>query len=169
MKRILTSKIFLMVLTLLPVLLLMGMIYGFSAQPGEKSMETSGEVVDIVLDVTEPELEQKPIEEQEIIISNTQFWVRKTAHFSEFCALGFFLALHCLLWSKRFYPLFAGLIGVLYAVSDELHQMKVGSRTPQIRDVLIDSTGVFFGIVILVLLYALIKHILSSRKIQKKA
>jgi VanZ family protein len=38
--------------------------------------------------------------------------------------------------------------GVLYAVSDEIHQLFVPGRAGQIRDVLIDACGVFVGIII---------------------
>ena len=46
----------------------------------------------------------------------------------------------------------AGLIGVLYAVSDEIHQCFVPGRSGELRDVLIDSAGVICGVVILRLL-----------------
>jgi hypothetical protein len=41
------------------------------------------------------------------------------------------------------------LIGVLYAVSDEIHQTFVPGRAGQLRDVLIDSCGVLAGICII--------------------
>ncbi|QCX34380.1 VanZ family protein [Caloramator sp. E03] len=40
------------------------------------------------------------------------------------------------------------LICVLYAISDEFHQVFVPGRGPNIRDVFIDSTGTLVGILI---------------------
>jgi len=45
---------------------------------------------------------------------------------------------------KKSVSLCAYLITVLYAVSDELHQSFVPSRTPQPRDVIIDAIGAGF-------------------------
>jgi len=42
----------------------------------------------------------------------------------------------------------AGLICVGYAISDEIHQIFVPGRGPQIKDVLIDSGGAAVGIFI---------------------
>ena len=39
-------------------------------------------------------------------------------------------------------------VGVLYAISDEVHQVFVPDRTPMIQDVFIDSFGTIFGICI---------------------
>ncbi len=41
---------------------------------------------------------------------------------------------------------FALLVCVLYAISDEVHQMFVPGRGPGIKDVLIDSVGATVGI-----------------------
>ena len=38
------------------------------------------------------------------------------------------------------------LIGIIYAISDEIHQMFSDGRTTTILDVFIDSCGVLFGI-----------------------
>ena len=43
------------------------------------------------------------------------------------------------------------IIGVLYAFSDEIHQMFVADRYSSIYDVMIDGSGVLFGIAILIL------------------
>lgn len=152
MKKLLKTKYFLCIVTLIPLLLIMAMIFGFSAQPGEKSMSTSGVIVKFVLKIIMPDFAQKTVAQQANILHWTQFIVRKFAHFSEFAMLGFFLSLHLYLWKLPRYPLFAGISGVLYAAFDEIHQFFNGTRTPQIRDVLIDSTGVICGILLLMLL-----------------
>ena len=42
------------------------------------------------------------------------------------------------------------LTGVLYAISDEVHQSFVPGRGPSVQDVLIDSLGVIFGILVVI-------------------
>jgi VanZ family protein len=74
------------------------------------------------------------------------FWdtlLRKAAHFTEYAILGALL-LRAL---GRELPAFAA--GVLYAVSDELHQHFVSGRHASPVDVLIDAAGIALGILAL--------------------
>jgi VanZ family protein len=68
--------------------------------------------------------------------------LRKFGHAAEFAVLGALLAraLH------RGLPAFA--VGVLYGVSDEVHQTFVTGRTGSALDVAIDAVGVAVGVVI---------------------
>ena len=52
------------------------------------------------------------------------------------------------------------LIGLMYACLDELHQFFISERSAQITDVMIDSMGVLFGILLVMLIY----KIYTSRK-----
>ena len=75
--------------------------------------------------------------------------LRKAAHFLEFASLGFLLSwLFGMLRKKPLTPVFCG-IGA--ACIDETIQMFVPARGPGIRDVLIDSSGVITGMLILYL------------------
>lgn len=77
----------------------------------------------------------------------TNFAVRKSAHFSEYFILG--LLFHkCFSktdsWTYSFlYPVIAG---VIYAISDEVHQYFVPGRAMTIVDVLIDTAGVILAV-----------------------
>lgn len=81
--------------------------------------------------------------------------LRKIAHFTEFGCLGL-----CLSWLIRMVrerkweywvlPLFAGFLA---ACVDETIQMFVPDRGPGIRDVAIDTAGVFAGIALFSLVY----------------
>ena len=53
--------------------------------------------------------------------------------------------------------IFAGVMGISYAISDEIHQIFVAGRAGQVQDVVIDSIGVILGICILLLLAKIIK------------
>ena len=67
--------------------------------------------------------------------------LRKLAHATEYAVLGFLLAR-----VVSIAP--ALLIGVLYAVSDELHQTFVSGRHGAPRDVAIDAAGVAIGLLV---------------------
>jgi VanZ family protein len=66
--------------------------------------------------------------------------LRKTAHAAEFAVLGLLLARAV----GRELP--ALLLGIVYAVTDEVHQSFVPGRLGSVWDVLLDSVGVAFGV-----------------------
>lgn len=85
--------------------------------------------------------------------------VRKLAHFLEFLLLGI-----ALLWAVRGgasnflrkrmpRPVADGLlswiIGALYAVTDEIHQIFVPGRSCELRDICIDAAGVAVGVILM--------------------
>jgi VanZ family protein len=67
--------------------------------------------------------------------------LRKIAHAAEFAVLG------ALLVRAVRMPWLAVVLGVLYAVSDELHQTLVPGREGSVLDVAIDAAGVLCGVV----------------------
>ena len=85
--------------------------------------------------------------------------VRKGAHFVEFAGLGLCLcnALYAS-FGHRLTPVFALVGSVIYAISDEVHQIFSEGRACQITDVLIDSAGALSGIVIAFLVYKIIRR-----------
>ena len=131
---------------LLLTILLMLFIFCQSALPAELSQQESGVVVRFLAGVTGLE---------EGLVS---FVVRKGAHFLEYLVLGI-----SLFWTvrdlreRRGYAadrlagrtvLTPWAIGVLYAVTDEVHQYFVPGRSCELRDVLIDACGVAAGVAI---------------------
>ena len=73
--------------------------------------------------------------------------LRKLAHFTEFTALGALLAWRFGMLAKGNLPAF--LCGAGAACIDEAIQMFVPDRGPGIKDVLIDSSGVLTGMLLL--------------------
>ena len=60
---------------------------------------------------------------------------------------------------KRKYQIYIStIIGILYAISDEIHQSFTPGRGPKITDVFIDSLGVFFGMAVILLIIELINR-----------
>lgn len=76
------------------------------------------------------------------------FFVRKAAHMSEYAILGMLLYLCLYHSSLKQAILVAFCIAVLYAGSDEIHQLFVEGRSGQLFDVGVDSIGVMLGLCI---------------------
>ena len=130
------------------LVLWMGFIFSMSSENAEKSSNTSGQTIRVVLSAV-PGFEEQPEEVKVNIIEKLQFIVRKSAHFIGYMILGI-LASGLILYygniNKKY--LLAFLICVIYAISDEIHQLFVPGRSGQVRDVLIDSAGSLLGIII---------------------
>lgn len=72
------------------------------------------------------------------------FIIFKTLHMIEYAALFFLLfrAFHSIRKELYFSYMTAMAIAILYAASDEIHQLFVASRTGTIRDIFIDAGGI---------------------------
>lgn len=140
-------------ISLLAVIALMAFIFFMSSQTQSESSETSGKLVDIFINVFLPDFDKLPTIEQAEKLNVITNVIRKLAHYTEYAALGFFLALHLNELKSKLNckaPLWQStVVGVLYAISDECHQYFVPGRGPGIKDVFIDSLGVFTGFLIL--------------------
>ena len=147
------------VITTLMTLAVMGMIFCFSMQPATESDATSGWLSARIADLIRPEWRNYDMEQQRIFYNEIQHVVRKCAHFSEFALLGFCLRLCLESWlgKRRGLTRIAWGGGTAYAALDELHQLLVDGRSGQWTDILIDSAGVLFGIVVLLGCFRLIE------------
>ncbi len=146
------------------ILLILGclLIFFFSSQNGEESTKTSSGVVKFILSIFIPSFSTLVEEEQVLLIREYSHLIRKLAHFSEFMYLGFTAFSYLSTKEKKIQILKRGLIafifGVIYAISDEVHQIFTSSRGPSARDVLIDSSGVFTGVLVAFLIFYLIER-----------
>ena len=77
-------------------------------------------------------------------ISLLSFIIRKLAHFTEYFILGVLLYNYLLEYHKSHY--LGIVICLLYAISDEVHQLFVIGRSCQVRDIIIDCLGSIIGI-----------------------
>lgn len=86
------------------------------------------------------------------------YMVRKAAHFTEFAVLGALLCstAYLYLFKRLRSALIAVPLGALTAVCDELIQTISEGRSCQIRDMLIDASGVLTGALIALLMITLI-------------
>ncbi|MGH2317079.1 VanZ family protein [Planococcus sp. SE5232] len=122
----------------------MAVIFYLSHQPGSASSDLSSGVVAALLsfiDQMAPNLEFDS--------ENFHTFVRKNAHFIAYFLLSL-LSLNA--WrSSGFYGMKQLVLGfgmcVLFAVTDEIHQLFIEGRSGEVRDVLIDSAGAGLGAV----------------------
>ena len=138
------------------VVLIAGSIFYFSAQPALDSSKTSGVIVDFIIEHFYPDYDQLSVTDQEALQTEVQNIVRKSAHFLIYAALGFSLGLLINSFERTISVWWAQLVGSLYAVSDEIHQIFVEGRAGMWQDVLLDSAGVLAGILIVCLIHKLI-------------
>lgn len=123
------------ILNLIIVITWMLLIFIMSSFDATESTNQSNFIVNIITDIFK-------IENIELL----SFIIRKLAHFTEYLILGF-LTINMLNKndiSKKY--LISILICIIYATSDEIHQIFVPGRACQIRDVLIDSIGSITGV-----------------------
>ena len=76
--------------------------------------------------------------------------MRKAAHMTEYFLLAIAISFPLYVYGVRgiWLMLLAGIVCVGFAGLDEYHQSFVGGRTPAIKDVGVDSSGAFIGILL---------------------
>lgn len=144
-------------------------IFSFSARSGDISTADSNRVGMTVGRIVVPHFIEWSNDRQVQFAQKIDYPVRKTAHASEYAILGILLVgaeiyyiIEKYLFSERkqtskLYTnvklyILPWLIGTLYAVSDEFHQLFVPGRSCQVTDVMIDSMGVIVGIIFIVVI-----------------
>lgn len=128
-----------------PVVLWMVLIFALSHQPASESGEMSSGITEIVMETVEQII---PVSETDF--DRVEHIVRKNAHFFIYLILGV-LVIHAL--RKGGGRSFNGIglaiaVCVLYAMSDEFHQLFIAGRSGEVRDVFIDSSGASVGIMV---------------------
>ncbi len=136
--------------SILTVVAWMAMIYSFSMQTGQQSGDLSGGVIRWIAGVFNPNFEALSPAEQSEIISAWQFFVRKTAHFSEYAVLGVLTANAVRFFTAKAWLsiVLPAVISAMYAVSDEIHQYFVPERACSIKDMALDTAGAVTGILV---------------------
>lgn len=135
------------------LLLQMWIIFGFSNQDGETSGSISRKITEIITKNISA-IQNLPKDEKQIVLKRIEHIVRKLAHFSIYTVIGFLsmslMSTYKLKQKNRI--TISAIIGLLYAISDEIHQAFIPSRGPKVGDVGIDFSGVIMGILIILLI-----------------
>ncbi|MDO4284008.1 MAG: VanZ family protein [Eubacteriales bacterium] len=146
-----TLRLLLKPLSFVPALLVMYMIFSFSAQDGAQSSAVSTAVTQRLVSEIDERFEMGWDAQTQIhYVDRLNFYVRKGAHVTEYFILAVTVAIPLYVYGVRgIWLIFcAGAICVGYAGLDEFHQSFSGGRTATIRDVGIDSIGIFPGILL---------------------
>lgn len=149
------SKIKINILRIILIILLIGtcsIIFVFSSQDSEESSGISRKVTETI---TKPikSIQEKSEQEKEIILDKVENVVRKLAHFSIYTVIG--ILIMALFSTYKINEMnrisYSLILGVFYAISDEIHQCFTPGRGPAVTDVIIDSIGVLFGLLLVML------------------
>ena len=160
------KDIFLFVIFLILVLFWMGVIFKFSSANGEKSTGTSRSSLEKIITLFNKNIDKDKLAE---IVIKYDVVLRKCTHFSGYLVGGVLLYFMYFYLNKLinnglvYIKVYSVITGSLYAISDELHQYFVPGRSGEIKDVLLDSSGVITGVFLLFLL----KYLLKKRKLKK--
>lgn len=161
-------------------LAIMVLIFCFSAQSGGESGSLSDSIARMLASTFVGGFDTMPIEQQTQIIAQMSWPIRKTAHASEYACLAISLVITCWqLYAWRcdkkaamsslgrrvaLVGVAAFVIAVLYACSDEIHQLFIDGRAGQVADVLVDTSGAAIGC----LLMCLVMHAFLKRRLAKR-
>ena len=133
-----------------------GLIFYMSNQPGDVSSKQSGLVLKLFQVIG--------IDLNKELGELATFVVRKAAHFTEYFIL-YLLAVNVM---KYYFDikraiLYAFIFSIFYACTDEIHQYFIPGRAMAFKDVLIDFSGAFIGVLIVSLI---VKLNIFKKKIQ---
>lgn len=128
------------------IFLILAFIWGNSLMPGEVSQAFSQWVKHVLARLLPGDFS---------LVKEGSGLLRKIAHFTEFAALGI-----CLAWRggmRKKVPHWVFLWGAAAAALDETIQCFVPGRGPAVKDVLLDSSGVLTGMLLLYLGHTILK------------
>ena len=132
----------------------MVVIFLFSCENAFESAKTSGSTIRFFLNIFYPDFKALAESVQAEIIESFQYIVRKIAHFTIYMILGVLTFLSVVTYKNIALKFRLGInlsVCLLYAVSDEIHQLFVPGRVGHINDVFIDFSGAVIGTAILLL------------------
>lgn len=138
-------------MSFVPALLVMCMIFYFSSQTGEESSRVSLQVSKYLIGSTDGCFAFGLSAEQvEQMMEFIHVAVRKLGHVIEYFILAVTVAfpLYVNSFRGKKWNICVAVFCVLFAALDEFHQSFVAERGPSIRDVGIDSIGILLGIVL---------------------
>lgn len=144
------------------IISVMAMIFILSAQTGADSGNVSGGITEKVLSIFG--IHREDMEEAEFIMIEAA--VRTMAHFSEYAILGLLCAAFASTYKikGRSSVCYATAFSMVYAVTDEVHQIFVPGRGAQVIDVIVDTSGALCGAAMLVLILILVEKYKQKKK-----
>jgi len=152
-----------------PILTLawMALIFYLSSQEAQVSSGLSGDLIRNLAQIFVREFNHMPNTEQIQMIDGLQHIVRKCAHGFLFFILGSLTmcTMHTYKMNLKSKILITFTIVLLYAVSDEIHQIFVPGRACLFSDVVIDTIGSSLGMLAMIGVMALIRKFRTHKRI----
>ena len=141
-------------LYMIPVIIWMIFIFYMSGKTGQESSGQSGKISLFITDLLE-KVRQDPAQEMQNLQDILELVIRKAAHMTEYAILfllSYLATVKISMSQSRFYNRsIAVLISLLYACSDEMHQLLVPGRSGRMIDVGIDMAGVLIVLICMIL------------------
>ena len=139
------------------VILWMAIIFYLSHQPAAESSELSRGITKVIIQTIE-----KVAPNIELDIRSLNHIVRKNAHFFAYLVLGVLVINALRVSGVKGYRSIALALGIciLYAISDEVHQLFIPGRSCEVRDVIIDTAGASVGIMV----YLVVGRVVGEEK-----
>ena len=156
-------------LLMICIVVICSTIFKFSSDISTKSSGKSIKMSGIVIDIFGNGRNMSE-EERMVAIKNIEHIIRKLAHFSIYFLLGAFLMLTAgtFKWENCIRFDVSVLFALVYAMSDEFHQLFVSGRSCEFRDVCIDTIGASFGILLVLVIFILVKKVQELRERRTK-
>ena len=154
------KNIVLFFIFLILVVFWMGVIFKFSSANGEKSTGTSRSSLEKIITLFNKNIDKDKLDE---IVIKYDVVLRKFTHFSGYLVGGvliyfmYFYLNKLVNYKLKYIKLYSVVTGSIYAMTDELHQHFVPGRSGEIKDVLLDTSGVITGIIIVWLVISVIQ------------
>lgn len=139
-------------------LLWMILIFVFSSQTGKESSGLSDTITNFIIKIFYKDYNNFDLSRQQNIYANLSTFVRKSAHACEYGVLSLLVYVFILEKKNIYLIIVPVLFSLLYAISDEIHQIFVNGRVGSIIDVLIDTSGSFVFTMIIFGIHKLINY-----------
>ncbi|MBE6699158.1 MAG: VanZ family protein [Ruminococcaceae bacterium] len=142
----------------------MAVIFLFSSQSAKKSAAISQKVTNAVVETVTKDYGEKPAGEQNAIVRKAHTPIRKLAHMLEFGSLATLSFLFLITWRGKILWRYAASLGfaLVYAATDELHQLFSDGRGARLSDVFIDFSGAFIACTLALIIVMLVRRIKKS-------
>ena len=157
------------VIGLLLIIIWMVIIFLFSNQQGNASSVTSNKVTKEIIEVL-PSTKHLEENQKNEIVKKVNPIMRKIAHYTIYLVGGILIMffISTIVQSEKRGVLFSVLIVLVYAITDEIHQMFMDGRTAKITDVFIDTLGVITGCLLVLLIKKLYHRYNNMKQSQKQ-
>ncbi len=179
MRKVNNKRIVILTINIFLVIFWMLLVFLFSNQNSIDSSETSKSTIRLLLKTFSVDYVYN---ESSNLVESLQFITRKCAHFILYTIGGILIynlinyyTVNIQYFSKnkkykkfleKYSYIVSVIIGLLYSITDEIHQLFIPGRSGEIRDVFIDTLGIILGTCMFMIVVKSIKAISFKKSIK---